>query len=176
MAKTGIVYELVDPRDWRCRYVGVTINRDKRRNDHRSPVSYQGNNGLLLWKDELCSTGLFPVMKVIEEEVEKSVLFDRELFWVRKKVQEGCELLNLPSGRIKRSDLFRPQDTAACLKFIEEALSLLRSVESRYGHRLPAGVIDKWLRATQAMQAVESSLMDFFQQGKDAHVSQDAVA
>lgn len=85
------VYALVDPRDRRIRYVGLTCNPAKRLRAH----CLYGTTSLQGWVDDLKSGGALP-------EMQRLLGFDGtwpeaaalELEWIRRMVAAGHDLLN----------------------------------------------------------------------------------
>jgi hypothetical protein len=151
--KTGFVYELVDPRNGDCKYVGITFCPEKRLKQHRYR-DWDGNERLGWWKDELFRHGEFPQMNILEEGVSAAEIFEKEASWCKKKSQDGFDLLNKPVGRIKKSDLFTPADSAVVGDFADEVLSLLITVIDAYKGRLPTKVFNSlWAAYTKTQDA-----------------------
>lgn len=124
-----VVYELIDPRDGACRYVGQTIDADRRRREHAAarPI-YQQNNQLHAWKTELSSLGMAPEFRVIEDCIPAGVINKRERFWCRTRSDQGCNLLNRPIGCVRRGDLLgadRRHEVAASAREIRGLLLTL---------------------------------------------------
>jgi hypothetical protein len=133
----GSVYELLDPRDGSCRYVGMTFNETARGRAHADSRSFQWS--LIHWKSELKSVGLKPAMRVIESGIKAEDILERERHWCRERVRAGARLLNKPSGRITKSDLFSPSDSLLISEVCDRIHDLL-SIVFTYGATLPPNV------------------------------------
>lgn len=136
----GVVYELLDPRDGKCRYVGQTFDVEQRRKSHTAPRPiYQHNNGLHAWKSELALIGLSPEFRVIEDGIPPERINERESFWCRERVDEGCDLLNRPVGRIRKGDLLGSPKRQALATSAREIRGMLLAVDEQIRGRLPSG-------------------------------------
>lgn len=149
MIKTGVVYELVDPRDGSCRYVGATFDAARRHRQH-CDMTWQVNIRLSDWKDELYRAGLSPAMNVLESDIPALELFEKEKLWCRVKSQSGAALLNLPTGKITKADLFTPADSAVVGDFSDEICRLIGVVLERYSGKLPTKVYNALWKARDA--------------------------
>ena len=137
---SGVVYELLDPRDGKCLYVGQTFDVDQRRKAHTAtkPV-FQHNNGLHSWKTELASLGLAPEFRVIEDGISPERINEQESFWCRDRADEGCDLLNRPVGRIRKGDLLGSPKRQALATSAREIRGMLLAVDEQIRGRLPPG-------------------------------------
>jgi hypothetical protein len=135
----GTVYELIDPRNGQCRYVGCTMNLEQRSRYHTAINGWgfgDNNKKYNRWRQELWDVGkLQPAMQVIEDSVRRDKLRDRELFWVRDRVEKGCDLVNLPSGKITKGDLFPASDAMICADFADQIVELVDLIGERLEHR-----------------------------------------
>lgn len=156
--KHGCVYELIDPRDNSCRYIGVTFNADQRYKQHCNCTVFQGNAQMLRWKHELESVGLKPTMNILESPIDAEVLLDREVEWCRTRANEGCDLLNRPVGKIKRADLFPRVDSEIAREFAQESVMLLEEVWRRYGNEMPSNSFRLLDKAIQQIRNFRYSL------------------
>jgi hypothetical protein len=151
----GSVYELLDPRDGSCRYVGMTFNVAARERSHADSRSFQWS--LSDWKCELNSIGLRPVMRVIESGIKAEDILERERHWCRERVSSGARLLNKPAGRITRSDLFSPSDSLLISEVCDQMQDLI-SIVFRYGSSLPKNVEKAALKARCCTTNLKHSL------------------
>lgn len=118
------VYALVDPRDGRIRYIGVTVRTLKNR--LRSHVSAREKNRKGYWVTHLKSLGLRPTIA----ELERVPLADgpaAESRWVTRLNEAGFDLLNYVSaiGRLGRTGP-RPQKAPP----IEERKAFTRNMRA----------------------------------------------
>jgi hypothetical protein len=86
----GVIYELVDPRTFKVRYVGQTADMPWRRlrNHRHCPDRYMRR-----WVTELRNAGLAPQMRVVEW-CPRQHLLRREAAWIRTRRAEGADLIN----------------------------------------------------------------------------------
>jgi hypothetical protein len=97
------VYELVDPRDNRRRYVGQTSDKEKRLDQHCANKHYDGNFEKSEWIDELTKLGLRPRMGVLEECANPWDADAAEKKWIIKSRGEGFDILNRAVGGNSRA-------------------------------------------------------------------------
>ena len=96
----GYVYLLLDPRDFKVRYVGGAKNPRYRYCKHTWVPSQwaskktSASKAITAWADELRRQHLEVVLLVIEE-VSYKKLRARELYWIRRYDAEGHPLLNV---------------------------------------------------------------------------------
>lgn len=130
---TGTVYELLDPRDGECRYVGKTVSAQKRKQQHESLRAHQCNGPYSRWKHELHLSGLSPSFCVIESGIPLPELNERERHWVRERSSAGFDLLNCRVGHIRGEDLVSDDDMRATSEIIKHAKECLvfASLQSR---------------------------------------------
>jgi len=94
LTKPHTIYALVDPRDSRICYVGVTINPKGRMISHMCVKKpYVASPKLALWIRELLEARLRPVLVVIET-VPYQQAHQRERFWIVKLHNHGAPLRN----------------------------------------------------------------------------------
>jgi hypothetical protein len=136
----GVVYELLDPRDGRCRYVGQTFDADQRRRTHtsRTPI-YQQNTQLHNWKTELALLGMAPEFRVIEDCIPAERINEQESFWCRDRADDGCELLNRPVGSVRKGDLLGSPRRHEMARTAREIRQMLMALEKQGSGKLPAG-------------------------------------
>jgi hypothetical protein len=136
----GVIYELIDPRDGTCRYVGQTFDVEQRRKAHTSPTPiYQQNSGLHSWKHELTSLGLSPEFRVIEDGIPPARINEQESFWCRSRADDGCDLLNRPVGRIRKGDLLGSPKRHALATSVREIRAMLLAIDEQLRGKLPPG-------------------------------------
>jgi hypothetical protein len=94
---TGFIYALRDPLTLEIRYVGLTIHKPTARlmghlsKARTKPVS---NRPKTDWINSLVSDGNIPIIEILEEP-EREIMKEREIYWIQKKIDEGCNLLNV---------------------------------------------------------------------------------
>lgn len=86
------IYELIDPRDEQCRYVGITINPNLRFRQH---LAGDSNHEKKAWLLSLQGEEIEPRMSIIEivDDMEKAQ--EQEKYWVQYRIDEGCLLTNI---------------------------------------------------------------------------------
>ena len=106
---TAYIYGLYDPRNGNLRYIGKTNNLQKRFYGHNLE---KGTNHKHHWINGLKEQGLKPEMRVIET-IENSNDLDwqeREIYWIKKSLDDGHPLTNLDSGG--KSGMKKSQETS----------------------------------------------------------------
>lgn len=161
MSYSGIVYELLDPRDMRCRYVGQTFCLKKRESQHMQRNSYQGNMPLFNWKLELARLSLQPILRVIEDGISPAVINERERFWCEQRSNEGFELLNRPVGSIRKEDLFGKPQRAEIAVSIKELREMLIAIRSRYSLPVHHRINKEYLKCDKALLAFQHAFTDY---------------
>jgi len=134
----GAVYELIDPRDGRCRYVGQTFFPRERSRQHKAkrPV-HQQNSDLLRWKQELSDLGLSPQFRIIEDAIPAVEINEKESYWCRSRSDEGFDLLNRPVAHITKGDLFGSLQRADLAMAAGEMIEALLAMLMRVNGKLP---------------------------------------
>jgi hypothetical protein len=157
---TGVIYELIDPRDMSCKYVGQTFCLEKRSVQHRNTREFQGNTDLFFWKSDLAKAGLSPIIKVIEENVDASKINERERFWCAQRSNEGSVLLNRPVGAIRREDLFGSAHRAEIAAEVGLLREMLLAIGNRYS--LPVGhrISKEFWKCEKALLKLKHSYLD----------------
>lgn len=142
----GYIYVLKDPRDQSIRYVGQTINYEKRLEEHVRDYRRAYRGGKPEWMLELRQAGLRPVMEVIEE-CEPWMVFDRERFWIEEMRSRGCNLTNVASvPKHLRGDISDWDEIFGRFQVIREQWSQMdhlimnRMSKTRKLHKLSAGI------------------------------------
>lgn len=91
------VYILVDPRDSRIKYVGCTVNVQRRMYLHAHRYEHYHIANLspkIQWAVELMNSGHDPILVVLEK-VSGKVAKERETFWMRRLYRAGAPLTNV---------------------------------------------------------------------------------
>lgn len=78
-ARSGYIYALIDPRDSAVRYVGKTKNKPSARLHQH--ITRPVNIEMRKWIDSLKSTGLRPILVILEQPLNSS-LDERERYWM----------------------------------------------------------------------------------------------
>jgi DNA-binding Xre family transcriptional regulator len=86
------VYALGDPRTSEIRYIGIAEDAYQR---YASHLNNPRTNSMNLWIKELKNAGLAPILTVIESNVDKRVIFNRETHWIRHHLALGANLINI---------------------------------------------------------------------------------
>lgn len=94
------IYALFDPRDERVRYVGQSVNPERRLEQYQEKRSH-GNTRLRLWLIELANHNLTPLLRVVETCPDTQTADLQERHWIRKHVAEGADLLNVCDGGVR---------------------------------------------------------------------------
>lgn len=93
---SSFIYGLVDPRTGEVRYIGKTVNGERRLRSHRSQMkgdrSHKG-----AWLRQLRKLGLTFEMNVLEV-ASPDLLLERESVWIAFGREQGWPLTNLTNG------------------------------------------------------------------------------
>jgi predicted GIY-YIG superfamily endonuclease len=81
MKKVVYIYSLKDPRDYQIKYIGKTVDIDRRRKEH-SQIHRNKKSRKNSWVAHLVKNGMQPIMEILEE-CEKSKWVEREKYWIR---------------------------------------------------------------------------------------------
>jgi len=102
------VYALVDPRDKKVRYIGISINPYTRLLHHLNEIE----NVKRAWLTELKQLGLSPDLEILEtiENIQDAdiIALDREKHWIDNFLRSGSPLVNIAGvpGDSPRNNLF----------------------------------------------------------------------
>jgi len=87
-----IIYGLRDPRTDEYWYVGKSINGISRAKSH---INRSHNDLVNEWIDGLKSDNLIPIIDILEELDNYSLLLDKETYWINKLLKEEHPLCNI---------------------------------------------------------------------------------
>lgn len=91
------IYSLKCPLDGQIKYIGLTCNFNKRKNQHRCySEKMSKNNRYNKWKDTLRLNNQRPIVEIVEI-VDKELLSEREIYWI-SKFKESYDIFNLTNG------------------------------------------------------------------------------
>lgn len=91
------IYELLDPRDGSCRYIGKSKNPEKRLKQHLSPYQLKKNTPKNAWIKKLKTMGLSPIMRIIAISCE-TYINNSEIYLIEKYKKNGHNLTNSTIG------------------------------------------------------------------------------
>ena len=100
----GFIYVLIDPRDGRIRYVGLTTDWTVRRNLHTTCTPQRSSGARYrAWRAELAAESLRPEMECVEAIAKfghaddlRHILRVREAAWHEALTRAGYDLVNDP--------------------------------------------------------------------------------
>lgn len=96
MKKTVYIYSLKDPRDYQIKYIGKTIDIDKRYKQHIK--NYTNKKSLKnSWVSSLLQYGLQPMLEIVEI-CDESKWQEREQYWIKYYKELGFDLKNMTNG------------------------------------------------------------------------------
>jgi hypothetical protein len=158
---SGVIYELLDPRNMSCRYVGQSFDVEKRKKQHLQVYSYQGNYPLFEWKGELARLKLTPILSIIESNVSATSINERERYWCQRRSNDGCVLLNRPVGSIRKEDLFGMAARGEIVVAVRELREMLLAINDRYDLPKSHRISKEWWKCQKALLAFQNSFMDY---------------
>lgn len=94
---TLTIYALLDPRTQDVRYVGQTVNPERRLGEYAECRAHR-NVRLYRWLDGLRRRGLEPVMRTLESGLSPVQADQQEAYWIRRFRAEEAPLLNICDG------------------------------------------------------------------------------
>lgn len=97
MEKVIYIYSLKDPRDYQIKYIGKTIDVNRRLKEHTKPYNLKTNSLKNNWLKHIIGLGLYPIMEVLEK-CDKSNWEERERYWISYYKELGFELKNMTNG------------------------------------------------------------------------------
>ena len=96
MEKVIYIYSLKDPRDYQIKYIGKTIDIDRRKKEHNQ-IHRNKKSKKNSWIIHLIKNGMQPIMEVLEE-CKESDWVERERYWIRYYNELGFNLKNMTLG------------------------------------------------------------------------------
>ena len=96
MENNVYIYGLKDPRDYQIKYVGKTVDIDRRIKEHNQ-IHRNKKSKKNSWITYLIRNGMQPIMEVLEE-CEESRWVEREKYWIRYYKELGFDLKNMTLG------------------------------------------------------------------------------
>jgi excisionase family DNA binding protein len=91
------VYALSDPRTDEIRYVGIAQDIYQRYAQHLSQIP-SSNEKKEAWISELRAAGIVPRLIVFEANVSKTIIYEREAYWIQYYLARGEKLTNIIYG------------------------------------------------------------------------------
>lgn len=98
MNRTNLIYALVDPITKEIRYIGkstIGLLRPKRHAESHSLKKHNHKNN---WIKSLLEQGLMFEITVLEDNIKKEELNNREQYWISHFKQQNAPLTNLTNG------------------------------------------------------------------------------
>lgn len=89
------IYVLIDPRDYRIRYVGKTINPKRRLRGHCTYLKSRSHR--THWLNQLKKENIRPILQVVEK-CSESIWSEREMWWISYGRGCGWNLTNTTDG------------------------------------------------------------------------------
>ncbi len=96
MENNVYIYGLKDPRDSQIKYIGKTVDIDRRIKEHNQ-IHRNKKSKKNSWITHLIRNGMQPIMEVLEE-CEESRWIEREKYWIRYYKELGFDLKNMTLG------------------------------------------------------------------------------
>ena len=96
MKNNVYIYSLKDPRDYQIKYIGKTIDVNRRRKEHNQ-IHRNRRSKKNSWIIHLIENGMQPIMEVLEE-CDVANWVEREMYWIRYYKELGFDLKNMTLG------------------------------------------------------------------------------
>jgi predicted GIY-YIG superfamily endonuclease len=94
------IYELIDPRDNRPFYVGITNNPNARMMTHLAATESNTEKNARI--NAIRSSGLQPTMRIIEYWDKKDKAEEREIYWITCYGKQGLPLTNMTFVKVPK--------------------------------------------------------------------------
>lgn len=94
------IYALIDPRDRRLRYIGMTGRPTQRLKEH--VAGDEANQRKQEWMIDLVKAGLRPIMRILEVLPTYEQALEREDCWIQACIQAGLDILNAEAAPVAR--------------------------------------------------------------------------
>ena len=109
MENNVYIYGLKDPRDSQIKYIGKTVDIDRRIKEHNQ-IHRNKKSKKNSWITHLIRNGMQPIMEVLEE-CEESRWIEREKYWIRYYKELSFDLKNMTlGGESNDGYVFTPED------------------------------------------------------------------
>ena len=90
------IYSLKDPRTYQVKYIGKTIDAERRRKEHNQ-IHRNTKSRKNSWIAHLIKNNMQPIMEILEE-CEESKWIEREKYWIQYYKELGFDLKNMTNG------------------------------------------------------------------------------
>lgn len=111
------IYKLIDPITNEVRYVGQTKRSlEQRLNEHIKGYGQKTNSHKRNWIKSLLKQDLKPIIELQESGLTKSLVSEREIYWIQYYKDNGSKLTNATSGGGGPLDYSHSEETKAKLK------------------------------------------------------------
>ncbi len=97
MGKVIYIYSLKDPRDYQVKYIGKTIDVNRRLKEHTKTCNLKTNSLKNNWLRHIIGLGLYPIMEIVEE-CNNLIWEERERYWINYYKELGFSLKNMTNG------------------------------------------------------------------------------
>lgn len=109
MENSVYIYGLKDPRDYQIKYIGKTVDINRRRKEHNQ-IHRNKKSRKNSWIAHLVKNNMQPIMEILEE-CEESDWIERERHWIRYYKELGFDLKNMTlGGESNDGYIFTPED------------------------------------------------------------------
>jgi hypothetical protein len=96
--KNSQVYALIDPLTLDVRYVGMSVDAKKRFTRHLHLARKSHHHHLYYWIRSLLRQEREPILEILEDDLDRTDVGDRERFWIAYFKDQGCDLTNMNEG------------------------------------------------------------------------------
>jgi group I intron endonuclease len=94
----AVVYGIIDPISNQLRYIGQTVNFNKRKSEHyRTAITQRSKARVYKWLRSLYNKSIIPIFLILEE-CSIEVLDETEIFYIDYFKMLGCNLTNTTEG------------------------------------------------------------------------------
>ena len=91
------IYSIKDPRDYQIKYIGKTIDFNRRIKEHTSLYNLRANTSKNNWIKKLLSENLQPIFEVLET-CDSINWGERERYWINYYRELGFDMKNMCDG------------------------------------------------------------------------------
>lgn len=162
------VYELLDPRTNKVKYVGVTDQPNDRLRQHIQ--GYKSTHTKLDWLKELENAGVQPIMRIIEQTTTRKEAEEREKHWIQVYLKRGYHLVNVQHAKsfLRLKDI-KPSRRAKKIEHVAQSAALMhrhrrRKVDPDFVHSFEENG-ETWLCTTLAFKGWRGTcVFDFLEE------------
>lgn len=157
---TVFIYALRCPESQEIRYVGKSVSPHKRLKSHISSAErLKYNHHTSRWIRKLLSSGMRPILEILEEVAEGKCWREVERRWIASAIENGWPITNSTLGG-EGLDYIRDEDKKRCRS------NLSASLKAYYATEDGRDKLERFMLAGRAESAVKKRLEGIYRSSK----------